>query len=65
MKTATHNIGTHTGKSTEIPDIITSRRIDILCLKKTKWTKGKSGGKARNLGDGVKVYCSDRCTPKK
>ena len=56
MKTATLNIGTLTGKSREIEDMMNRRRIDILCLQETRWTGGKSGGEARNLRDGVKLY---------
>ena len=47
-----------TGKSREIADMMTRRRIDILCLQETRWTEGKSGGKARNFGDGIKLYYS-------
>ena len=60
MKVATLNIGTLTGKSKEIADMMTRKRIDILCLQDTRWTGGKSRGKARNLRDGVKLYYSGR-----
>ena len=64
MKTATLNIGTLIGKSIEITDMITRRRIGILCLKETRWTGGKSGDKARNLGNGVKLYYSGGGKPR-
>ena len=37
MKTATLNIGSLTGKSREIADMIT-RRSDIMYLQETRWT---------------------------
>ena len=58
IKIATLNIGTLTAKSREIADMMTRRRLDILCLHETQWTGGKSGGKARNIGDGIKLYYS-------
>ncbi|XP_046863246.1 craniofacial development protein 2-like [Xenia sp. Carnegie-2017] len=51
LRVATLNIGTLTGKSREIADVMKRRRIDILCLQETRWTGGKSGGKARNIGE--------------
>ena len=45
-----------TGKGREIAAIMMARGIDILCLQELRWTGGQSGGKARNLGDGVKLY---------
>ena len=53
MKIATLNFETLTGKSREIADMISRRRIDILRLQETRWTGSKSGGRARNLRDGV------------
>ena len=43
---------------------MTRRRIDILRLQETRWTGCKSGGKARNLGDGVKLYYSGGAKPR-
>lgn len=54
----TLNIGTLTAKSREIADVMKRTKIDILCLQETRWTGGKSGGKARNLGEGFKLYYS-------
>jgi exonuclease III len=56
MRIGTLNTGTLTGKSREIADMMTKRGIDILCLQETKWTGGKAGGKARDIGDGCKLY---------
>ena len=38
MKTATLNIGSLTGKSREIADMMTRRRSDIMYLQETRWT---------------------------
>jgi len=53
---ATLNVGTLTRKGREIAAVMTSRKIDILCLRETLWTGGKSKGKARKLGEGCKLY---------
>lgn len=64
IRVANVNIGTLTGKSREIADMMTSRKIDILCLQETRWTGGKSKGKARNIGDGCKLYYSGGDRPR-
>ena len=64
MKVATLNIGTLTGKSKETADMMTRKRIDILCLQDTRWTGSKSGGNARKLRDGVKLYYSGKGKPR-
>ena len=56
VRIALLNVGTLTGKSREIAAVMTARRIDILCLQETRWTGGQSKGKARNLGEGCKLY---------
>ena len=58
------NIGTLTAKSREIADMMMRRNIDILCLQETRWTGGKSGGKARFIGDGIKLYYSGGTGPR-
>ncbi|XP_046844904.1 uncharacterized protein LOC124438748 [Xenia sp. Carnegie-2017] len=64
LRVATLNIGTLTGKSREIADMMKRRRIDILCLQETRWTGGKSGGKERNIRDSYKLYYSGGGKPK-
>ena len=64
MRLASLNIGTLTGKSREISAIMVDRGIDILCLQETRWTGGKSKGKARNIGDGCKLYYSGGNRPR-
>ena len=64
IRIATLNIGTLTAKSREIADLMMRRNIDILCLQETRWTGGKSGGKARNIGEGIKLYYSGGGRPK-
>ena len=58
------NIGTLTGKSREVAEVIKSRKIDMLCLQETRWPGGKSGGKARTMGDGCKLYYRGRGKPR-
>ena len=48
------NIGTMTGKSRELADLMKTRRIDVMCLQETRW----GGNKARELGDGCKLFYS-------
>lgn len=36
------NIGTFTGKSMEVVDIMSQRRINIMCLQETTWVGEKS-----------------------
>ena len=64
LRIATLNIGTLTGKGREVAAIMAARRVEILCLQETRWTGGKSGGKARNLGDGCKLYYSGGKQPR-
>ena len=46
----TANIGSMTGKSREIADIMHRRKIMIACLQETKW----KGSKAKEIGEGSK-----------
>ncbi|RWR98889.1 craniofacial development protein 2-like protein, partial [Dinothrombium tinctorium] len=41
-----------TGRSRELADALTSRRIDITCVQENKWT----GAKARDIGEGYKLH---------
>ena len=47
LRIASLNIGTMTGKSRELADLMKTRRIDVMCLQETRW----GGNKARELGD--------------
>ena len=53
LRIASLNIGTMTGKSRELADLMKTRRIDV-CLQKTRW----GGNKAREPGDGCKLFYS-------
>ena len=48
----TLNIGTVTGWGRELADMMEQRNVDILCLQETRW----KGHKARNIGDGCKLF---------
>ena len=50
----TVNIGTMTGKSREVADMLKRRQVEIACVQETKW----KGNKAREIGEGYKLYCS-------
>lgn len=58
LRVATLNIGTITGKRREVAAVMLASNIEILCLQEKRWTGGKSGEKARELGDGYKLYYS-------
>ena len=48
LRVATWNIGTLTGKSRELAEILKNRRVHVACLQETKW----KGSKARDIGEG-------------
>ena len=54
MRVGTLNIGSMTGRGREVADMMKRRRVDILCVQETRW----KGEKARELGDGYKLYFS-------
>jgi len=51
LRAATINIGTLTGRTRELADILRRRRVDVACIQETKW----KGSKAREIGDGYKL----------
>ena len=51
MKVGTLNVGTMTGKGRELADMMVKRKVDIPCVKETRW----KGSKARNVGDGCNI----------
>ena len=53
----TANIGSMTGKSREIADIMHRRKIMITCVQETKW----KGSKAKEIGEGFKLYYHGIC----
>ena len=48
------NVGSMTGRSREVADVMKRRKINILCVQETRW----HGNKARELGDGYKLFYS-------
>ncbi|KAM2399376.1 hypothetical protein ACFXTH_035947 [Malus domestica] len=55
MRLGTWNIGTLTGKSMEVVEVMVRRRINIMCLQETKWV----GRKANDLeNSGFKLWYS-------
>lgn len=54
LRWATLNVGSMTGKGRELAALMKKRRIEVLCVQETRW----KGDKARELGDGYKIYYS-------
>ena len=54
LRISTWNVGSLTGKSREIVDVMQRRKINAMCIQEVKWT----GSSARELGDGYKLYYS-------
>ena len=52
LKFGTLNVGTITGKSRELADMMERRKVHILCVQVTRW----KGSKARNIGGGYKLF---------
>ena len=52
VKVGTLNVGTMTGKGRELAAMMVKRKVDILCVQETRW----KGSKARNIGDGCKIF---------
>ncbi|KAG8233621.1 hypothetical protein J437_LFUL001032 [Ladona fulva] len=48
------NVGTMNGKSREIVDLISRRKVNILCIQETRW----KGNKAKELAEGYKLIYS-------
>ena len=52
MRFLTVNLGTMTGKSREVANMLKRRRVSIACVHETKW----KGSKAKEIGEGYKMY---------
>ena len=52
IRIATLKVRSMTGKGYEMVEMMERRKLDMLCVKETKW----KGSKARNLGGGYKLY---------
>ena len=46
------NVGSMTGRSREIVDLMQRRKMNVLCTQETRW----KGAKAREVGEGYKLY---------
>ncbi|KAK3517257.1 hypothetical protein QTP70_001616, partial [Hemibagrus guttatus] len=51
LRIGTLNVGTMTGKGRELADMMERKKVDILCVQKTRW----KGNKARSIGAGFKL----------
>ena len=52
MKLASLNVGSMTGRSGEIVQLMRKKNLQVLCVQETKW----KGSKAREIGAGYKLY---------
>ncbi|KAK3552622.1 hypothetical protein QTP86_017898 [Hemibagrus guttatus] len=52
LRIGTLNVGTMTGKGSELADVMERRKVDILCVQETRW----KGSKARSIGAGFKLF---------
>ncbi|VDL76690.1 unnamed protein product [Nippostrongylus brasiliensis] len=52
VRIGTLNVGTLSGKSREVADLMKRRNIQILCLQETHW----KGEKAKEIGEGIKLF---------
>ena len=52
LRVGTLNVGTMNGRERKLSDMMKQRKVDVLCLQKTKWKKSK----ARNIGGGCKLF---------
>src|SRR5271163_3655277 len=52
LRLGTLNVGSMTGRSTEIVDMLVKRRVDICCVQETRW----KGGKAKMIKANKKKY---------
>ena len=52
MRFLTVNLGTMTGKSREVANMLKRRRVSIAGVQETKW----KGSKAKEIGEGYKMY---------
>ncbi|XP_045456818.1 uncharacterized protein LOC123666835 [Melitaea cinxia] len=51
MRIASWNVGSMTGRSLELSEVLHRRRINICCIQETKW----KGSKSRNIGYNYKL----------
>ena len=52
LKVSTLNVGTMTGKSRELADVMERRKVNALCVQETLWKREK----ARCIGEGRKLW---------
>ena len=52
LKVGTLNVGTMTGKSRELANVMERRKVDALCVQQTRW----KGEKAQCIGEGCKLW---------
>ena len=51
VRVGTWNVGTLTGKSRELVEVLKRRKVNICCVQETRW----KGEKAKEIGEGYKI----------
>ncbi|XP_063586290.1 craniofacial development protein 2-like [Penaeus indicus] len=51
LRIGTLNVGTMTGRYRDMVNLMIERRVDVLCVQETRWTRNK----AKELGEGFKL----------
>ncbi|XP_063611527.1 uncharacterized protein LOC134785169 [Penaeus indicus] len=54
IRVGTLNVGSLTGRSRELADVMERRKIGVLCVQETRW----KGNKSREIGEGCKLIYS-------
>ena len=54
IRLGTVNVGSLTGRSRELADLMDRRKVNILCVQETRW----KGNKSKELGEGCKLIYS-------
>ena len=54
VRVATLNVGSMTGRSREVAEMMNKRRVDALCVQETRWR----GDKVKEVGGGCKLLYS-------
>ena len=53
LKVGTLNVGTMTGKSRELADVMERRKVDVLCVQETRWKGEKADISLRAVSCGT------------
>ncbi|XP_050674366.1 craniofacial development protein 2-like [Leptidea sinapis] len=60
LRIANLNVGSMTGRSSELSEVLLRRRVNICCIQETRW----KGSKSRDIGNGFKLLYNGSITNK-